>query len=135
MSNKFNPIKIKAFNWEKFFFGDLTSEETEVSPDEWLSTPNLKNVIETNGKGDFRNPKTKESIKGWRLKGKGSLVYSPRMGRFKHMENYISLQKFVALIYLPNLGGAISTKTKDGNAFNLHKDNVLWNVSKSGSKY
>lgn len=139
MKDKFNSQSFME-SVTKFFSGKPIMVMDRVSIDKvrekvWESTPNLQYTIETDGEGNFRHPFTKAKIKGWRRKGEGALIYSPRMGRYGHMVDYISLQKFVALIYHPNLNGAISTKVKDGNAFNLHKDNVAWNTSKSGSRY
>lgn len=109
------------------------SEKFELQiKDEWLSTPKLLNVIRTNGKGDFLNVKTGSN-----------LILNPRKNDEAKIWSYInsngkmeviSLQKFVAMIYHPNLSGSNITEVIDNNKLNLSKDNVRW-VTNLNYKY
>lgn len=99
---------------------------------EWRTTPNLEGLLETNGLGDFRNPKT-----GKLIHLKIRKIKNPKLARTTVVRSYngelitVSLQKFVALVYHSNLNGSISTKVVDGNRDNLSRENVQW--SKSGN--
>lgn len=103
-------------------------------PEEWRSTPNLEDIIETNGKGKFRCPYTLDSIKPKRPYKNKNRARVYRYTDINGNIQVISLQKFVAMIYHPNLHNVNMTMVLDGNKDNLHKDNVEWHYI-GGRKY
>jgi hypothetical protein len=104
----------------------LDNPDDIIKPEVWRSTPNLENYLETNGRGDFRDPKTLKRIllkSPYRDKKRARLyIFRDELGN----KRTVSLQKFVALIYHPNPYNATSTYVLDGNRDNLHRSNVDW---------
>lgn len=99
---------------------------------EWKSTPNLEGILETNGLGDFRNPRTGKKLNmRSRSPKKAGTARTMVVKDLSGEKITVSLQKFVALVYHSNLNGSIATKVVDGNRDNLSRENVQW--AKSGN--
>lgn len=109
--------------------------ESQVSCEElieWKSTPNLKSIIETDGNGNFRDPLTLEPIKGFRVRRTSARLFGyGKKFKGKYSSEIISLPKFVALIYHPNLNGSLATRVINNNPRDLRKENVEWVSTKN----
>lgn len=110
-------------------------EETiQETPVVWRSTPGLKDVIETDGNGNFRWVKNQKMI-NIPKENKSNKAPVVRYFNDEGQRCHVSLQKFVALIYHPVLNHEVNTRVIDGNRSNLAASNVEWVRPKNGTTY